>query len=94
MPIVTVSQKGWVVIPAKLREKYRWKSGDQVQVVDYGGVVSLVPRLLNPEDQGFGVLGGPGRSLTRALAQERKREAQSERRPERQRARARGRGRT
>jgi len=41
MSVVTVSQKGWVVIPAELRQKYHWNRGDRVKVVDYGGVVSL-----------------------------------------------------
>lgn len=82
MAVVTVSQKGWVVIPAELREKYQWKTGDQVHVVDYGGVVALVPHFRNPEDEGLGVLGGAGRSLTRALERARTRE--------RQRARGRG----
>jgi len=71
MAVVTVSQKGWVVIPVELREKYHWKSGDKVNVVDYGGVVALVPRFRDPEGQGGGVLGGPGRSLTRALERDR-----------------------
>jgi len=65
MSIVTVSQKGWVVIPADLREKYHWKTGDRVKVVDYGGIISLVPILENPEDEGAGALKMPGRSLLR-----------------------------
>jgi AbrB family looped-hinge helix DNA binding protein len=40
--MVTVSQKGWVVIPVALRDNYHWNTGDRVKVVDYGGVVSLV----------------------------------------------------
>ena len=32
MSFVTVSQKGWVVIPAALRERYHWKPGDRVKV--------------------------------------------------------------
>jgi AbrB family looped-hinge helix DNA binding protein len=72
MSVVTVSQKGWVVIPAKVRAKYRWKSGDRVNVVDYGGVVSLVPVLHRPEEQGMGALRVEGRSLLRALKRIRK----------------------
>jgi AbrB family looped-hinge helix DNA binding protein len=68
---VTVSQKGWVVIPAELREKYRWKTGDRVRVVDYGGVISLVPVLQAPETEGFGALRHK-RSLTTALRRARK----------------------
>jgi AbrB family looped-hinge helix DNA binding protein len=78
MSIVTVSQKGWVVIPAEVREKYQWKTGDRVKVVDYGGIVSLIPVLDNPEDEGVGALKTRGRSLLRGLrrvrAEERRRE--------------------
>jgi AbrB family looped-hinge helix DNA binding protein len=81
MAVVTVSQKGWVVIPSELRAKYGWQSGGRVQVVDYGGVVSLVPVLDNPEDAGFGALKQRGRtllkSLRRARADERRRERSS-----------------
>lgn len=74
MSLVTVSQKGWVVIPAELRDKYQWKTGDRVQVVDYGGVVSLVPVLRNPEEAAVGALKAPGRSLLGALGRTRKEE--------------------
>ena len=74
MSVVTVSQKGWVVIPAELRRKYHWRMGDRVKVVDYGGVVSLVPVLEKPEDQGFGALKSPGRSLLTGLRKARKQE--------------------
>ena len=52
MAMVTVSQKGWVVIPVALRNKYHWNTGDRVKVVDYGGVVSLVPVLGDPDGAG------------------------------------------
>lgn len=79
MAVVTVSQKGWVVIPAELREKYHWKTGDRVKVVDYGGVVSLVPILRNPEGEAMGALRTRRRpllkGLKRARREERRREA-------------------
>ena len=78
MSVVTVSQKGWVVIPAELREKYQWKSGDRVKVVDYGSVISLVPLLDDPEDEGAGALKTPGRSLLRGLKRMRKQERRRE----------------
>ena len=49
-------------------------SPDRVKVVDYGGVVSLVPLLRSPEDEGIGALKRPGRSLLKALEQARKEE--------------------
>ena len=42
---VKVSQKGWVVIPIDLRKKYHLEPGTHLNVVDYGGVLSLVPAL-------------------------------------------------
>jgi len=66
---VTVSQKGWVVIPAALREKYGLKPGTQMQVVDYGGVLGLVPAVDNPIEAAAGMLKG-GESLTGALLAE------------------------
>ena len=77
MSVITVSQKGSVVIPADLRRKYHWKTGDRVKVVDYGGIVSLVSVLQNPEDEALGALKVGGRSLLkglrRARAEERRR---------------------
>jgi AbrB family looped-hinge helix DNA binding protein len=78
MAIVTLSQKGWVVIPAELREKYHWKSGDKVKVVDYGGIVSLIPILENPEDEGAGALKLRGRPLLRGLKRLREKERRRE----------------
>jgi AbrB family looped-hinge helix DNA binding protein len=40
---VTVSEKGWVVIPADLRRKYNLEPGAEVSVVDCGGALALVP---------------------------------------------------
>jgi AbrB family looped-hinge helix DNA binding protein len=68
-----ISSKGWVVIPAKLRQKYNLKPGDRVQVVDYGGVVSLVPASADPVTHAAGMLRGRG-SLTKALLEEHRRE--------------------
>ena len=78
MAVVTVSKKGWVVIPVELRNKYHWKAGDRVKFVDYGGVVSLVPLLHNPEEEGTGALAMRGRSLLKGLKQTRKRERRRE----------------
>jgi AbrB family looped-hinge helix DNA binding protein len=74
----TLSQKGWVVIPAALREKYGLKPGSRVQVVDYGGVLGLVPDVDDPIEEAAGMLKG-GRSLTRALLAEHRRELDNER---------------
>ncbi|HEY4690130.1 MAG TPA: AbrB/MazE/SpoVT family DNA-binding domain-containing protein [Anaerolineae bacterium] len=77
MSLATISSKGWVVIPAELRKKYDLKTGTQVVLVDYGGVLAIVPALSNVVKESAGLLKS-GSSLTKALlaehAEERKRE--------------------
>jgi AbrB family looped-hinge helix DNA binding protein len=53
---LTISNKGWVVIPAELRKKYRLEPGTEVVIVDYGGVLSIIPALREPVKQGRGLL--------------------------------------
>ena len=73
-----ISQKGWVVIPAKIRKKYNLKPGDEVHVVDYGGVLSLIPIWEDPLEHASGMLKRKS-SLIEALMKERQREQESER---------------
>jgi AbrB family looped-hinge helix DNA binding protein len=73
-----ISQKGWVVIPANLRKKYNLKPGDEVHVVDYGGVLSLIPTSEDPLEVAAGMLKGET-SLTQALIKERKEDRARER---------------
>jgi AbrB family looped-hinge helix DNA binding protein len=77
--VLKISQKGWVVIPAELRKKYHLEPGDEVELVDYGGVIALVPLLDDPVRQGFGIIKD-GPSLTQALLEERKQEREREQR--------------
>lgn len=66
MTVLTISSKGWVVIPADLRHKYGLRPGGKVSVVDYGGVLALVPLFDEPVRQARGLLAGSS-SLTQAL---------------------------
>jgi len=70
---VKLSRKGWVVIPASMREKYGLKPGANLQVVDYGGVLAIVPAFKDPVKQGAGMLKGDD-SLTQAVVEEHKRD--------------------
>jgi AbrB family looped-hinge helix DNA binding protein len=70
---VRLSQKGWIVIPAALREKYGLKPGIEVRVVDYGGVISIVPVQPDAIHIGAGLLRGED-SLTQAIVEEHRRE--------------------
>lgn len=77
MATVTVSAKGWVVIPAEYRRKYDVQAGSAVEVVDFGGGLSLVPLLKHPVREAQGLLKR-GKRLTGALLSERAKERQRE----------------
>ena len=85
MSTVTVSQKGWVVIPAEVRRRNGIKPGDRLNVVEYGGFISLHPALKNPVEEGWGALRTPGRSLLTALKEARAEERRLEKRREKAR---------
>lgn len=78
MTILTISTKGWVVIPAELRLKYKLNPGAKIRMVDYGGVLSLVPAYDDPIKQTAGILKQK-RSLTAALRQQRTKDRTQER---------------
>lgn len=61
------------MIPADLRRKYKLHSGTELSVVDYGGVLALVPRMRRPVRQAAGMLKGRT-SLTRALIRQHRRD--------------------
>ena len=70
-----LSEKGWVVIPRELRKRYGLKRGDQLHVVDYGGVISLVPASEDPIKKSLGMLKGKT-SLVKELAKSRRQDAE------------------
>jgi AbrB family looped-hinge helix DNA binding protein len=74
---VKLSQKGWIVIPAALRKKYGLKPGAYLHVVDYGGVLSIVPALDDPIKSGAGMLKGAD-SMTEAIVEEHRQERERE----------------
>lgn len=74
---IRLSQKGWVVIPAALRERYGLKPGSVVRVVDYGGVLSIVPEFQDPVAAGAGLLKD-GDSLAQYAVEEHRRERERE----------------
>ncbi|HTY82345.1 MAG TPA: AbrB/MazE/SpoVT family DNA-binding domain-containing protein [Dehalococcoidales bacterium] len=71
----TLSEKGWVVIPQELRRRYRMKKGDRVHVVDYGGVISIVPVSKTPVKSALGMLKSE-KSLVKALIKSRREDAE------------------
>ena len=78
MTVLTISQKGWVVIPAEMRRKYDLHPGAMVQLVDYGGVLAIIPVLEDPIAEAAGMLRGSS-SLTKRLMADHREEAARER---------------
>jgi AbrB family looped-hinge helix DNA binding protein len=71
MPTLTVSPKGWVVIPKDLRAKYDLKPGSRVAILDYGGVLALAPIPSDPVAALAGMFAQQGgASWTEVLARE------------------------
>lgn len=71
MAAVKMLAKGQVVIPAGLRQKYHMKPGTEIQILEYGGILYLVPPVADPIKAACGFL--PKRpSLARDLLKERR----------------------
>jgi antitoxin PrlF len=73
MPAATLSEKGQIVIPLEIRERYELTAGTQVEFVDEGGAIRLVVRRrVTPSvpEAGFGLVRanparkGAGRKLS------------------------------
>jgi AbrB family looped-hinge helix DNA binding protein len=69
-----LSEKGWVVIPRELRERYGLKKGNRVHIIDYGGVISIVPVSEVPINNSMGILKGKT-SLVKELIKSRREDA-------------------
>lgn len=69
MAVATISSKGWIVIPNDLRKRYNLQPGARVALVDYGGVLSIVPAMTDAVEEAAGMLKGE-RSLTHSLLEE------------------------
>ncbi|MCI0530148.1 MAG: AbrB/MazE/SpoVT family DNA-binding domain-containing protein [Nitrospira sp.] len=73
MPIVKTLGKGQIVIPAKLRKKYRIKPGSEIHLLEYGGIIHLIPPVTDPIKAASGFLPKKP-SLAKKLLKERKRD--------------------
>ena len=77
MGISILSKKGWVVIPNEIRQKYGLKKGDKVNIVEYGGVISIIPIPRDAIKETEGLFKGSS-SLTEALLKEREKDKKFE----------------
>lgn len=78
MPRAKVSAKGWVVIPRDIRKKYGLKPGKEVDFVDLGKSIHLVPVPDDPVAALYGMLAGRGPSATRMLVEEHRKDRERE----------------
>lgn len=73
MQTVKVLGKGQIVIPAALRNKYRIKPGSELQILEYGKMIYLIPSESDPIENAMGCLARRP-SLSEELVQERKKD--------------------
>ena len=78
MAAVIVSEKGWIVIPREIRERYGLRKGDKVHVLDSGGRISIIPATKgDPIERARGMFKG-GPSSTAALLRDHREEMERE----------------
>jgi AbrB family looped-hinge helix DNA binding protein len=71
MSTVKTFAKGQIVIPAEMRKKYHIEPGTELQIMEYGGIIYLVPPVEDPIKAAQGSL--PSRpSLAGQLLRERR----------------------
>jgi AbrB family looped-hinge helix DNA binding protein len=71
--IVKTLSKGQIVIPAHIRKRYHIEPGTEMQVMEYGGIIYLIPPVEDPIKAACGILP-PKPSLSEKLLKERKSE--------------------
>jgi len=78
MSIVTVSKKGWVVIPKEVRKRHSIMPGDKFVIIDYGRGITLFPASKDPIREAYGMLKG-GSSMQDFLEEKRQELEEEER---------------
>ena len=73
MAVVKILSKGQIVIPAEIRKRYNLEPGKEIQIMEYGGIIYLIPPVEDPINAACGVLP-PKPSLSEKLLRERKSE--------------------
>jgi AbrB family looped-hinge helix DNA binding protein len=56
MAIVKTLSKGQIVIPADIRRRYHIGPGTEMQVMEYGGIIYLIPPVEDPIKAACGLL--------------------------------------
>jgi AbrB family looped-hinge helix DNA binding protein len=73
MAIVKTLSKGQIVIPAEIRKRYHIEPGTEIQIMEYGGIIYLIPSVEDPIKAACGILPSEP-SLSEKLVRERKKE--------------------
>lgn len=73
MAIVKTLSKGQIVIPAGIRKRYHIEPGTEMQIMEYGGIIYLIPPVEDPINAAAGILPSKP-SLSEKLLRERKKE--------------------
>jgi len=73
MATVKTLSKGQIVIPAEMRKRYHIEPGTEMQIMEYGGIIYLIPPVEDPIKAACGILPSEP-SLSEKLLSERKRE--------------------
>ena len=71
MSTVKTLSKGQIVIPAKIRKKHHIEPGTEMQIMEYGDIIYLIPPVSDPVKAACGVLPAKP-SLAGHLLKERK----------------------
>jgi len=73
MAIVKTLSKGQIVIPAEIRKRYHIEPGTEIQIMEYGGIIYLIPPVEDPIKAACGILPSEP-SLSGRLVRERRKE--------------------
>ena len=71
MATVKTLSKGQVVIPADIRKKYHIEQGSELQILEYGGIIYLIPPVEDTVMAACGILPSKP-SLSEKLLKERR----------------------
>ena len=71
MATVKTLSKGQIVIPAEIRKRYHIEPGTEIQVLEYGGIIYLIPPVEDSIKAACGLLPSKP-SLAERLLRERK----------------------
>ena len=71
MATVKTLSKGQVVIPADIRKKYHIEHGSELQILEYEGIIYLIPPVKDPVRAACGILPSKP-SLSEKLLKERR----------------------